>query len=242
MVYASPIDLSNEDSLSVLGGPDTAKSPVRVYYRGVALDSIAGPVPFVDLSISYNNTEAGIPLSVTTKATINGKIVRTTGMDPDVDTYPGSGVKTVISAIKAMQNLFSCNDGDFQLKCGTVSVLDSSGVVKVNSFSAKPSDNNWVYSSDYTIELEFYEPPVTGAQSSDYPLVKEASDSWSLESLENYQYMDASISNIKPYQKAEIHNPQLNLPQSAPDQLKFVTLPRFKLSRKVSGSHTPGSH
>ncbi len=240
MVYASPINLLAEDTVTSLeAGPDRITSPVRVFYRGTALDSITGPVPFVDLSIQYNNTEAGIPLSITTKATLSGKIVRGIKTDPDVNRAIGSGVRTVVSGIKELKNLFSCNDGHFILDCDGTEVIKSQGPVKVVSFSAKPSSDNWTSSADYTIELEFSEPPVSGVSSGSYNLVKDASDSWSIESLEDYLYMSSSIT---PSGKSEPHNPNITQATSTPNtptDLKLVTLPRFKVSRKISAVGLP---
>lgn len=240
MVYASPIDLSSDVLFSNLSTNDTndTKSPVRIFYKNIALDSITGPVPYVDLSISYNNTDAGMPLSVTTKATITGKLIRyPNSRDPDVTDAPGIGPSVVLSGINELKKLFSNNDGEFRLECGNNQIIKSYGPAKVNSFSSKPSSDNMVYSADYVIELEFNEPPITGfSEFKSYPLVKQANDSWSIESLEDYIYMNDKISTSG---KIENHNPNL-LPLAEPtNELKLVTLPRFKLSRKVSAVGLP---
>lgn len=237
MVYASPIDLSTDILFSDLSS--TNQAPVRVFYRDIALDSIAGPVPYVDLLISYNKTEIGLPLSITTKATITGKIIRFPSSGHNNIIYAsGSGVSAVMSGINELKNLFSKNDGQFKLQCGTTDVIKSSGIAKINSFSARPTVDNMAYSADYTVELEFHEVPFSGNAPNDYFLVKDASDSWSMESLDDYLYMSTSIT---PSGKIENHNPKLTPPntQQPSSDLKFVTLPRFKLSRKVSAVGLP---
>jgi hypothetical protein len=237
MVYASPIDLSSDIIFSDLN--TTNKPPVRVFYRDIPLDSIAGPVPYVDLSISYNKTDAGLPLSVTTKATVTGKIIRApTSGNKNITYASGTGVSVILSGINELKNLFSKNDGQFKLQCGDTDIIKSSGIAKITNFSARPSPDNMVYSADYTVELEFHEVPFSGSAPSDYFLVKDAEDSWSMESLDDYLYMSTSIT---PSGKTENHNPKLiqpNIPNPSQD-LKFVTLPRFKLSRKVSAIGLP---
>jgi hypothetical protein len=244
MVYASPDDLFSQQSptFSAL----TAGDKVEVFFKGSGLHTIAGPVPFVDINKTYGRTEAGILQSINNKITINGKIVKTSGV---TSTTPGSGTAAIIKAVDDLQNLFTCDGGLFEIKCGSTVLLSASGA-KVNSFNANKSNDNWLFTSDYTVELEYY-TTISG-----YSGVKRGSDSWSLEPIEEYLAMDTSLSVNT---KGEYHNPQLKptapsagspqpgagggTPGSQGVALRIVNIPQFKLSRKLTAegiSNTTG--
>jgi len=243
MVYAAPINLdTNNNSNNIITKLDdpaysTRQTPVRVYYAYKAIDEITGPVPMVDLSKTYNVSEGGITYSVTTKATLSGKIVRSKYYDPLVNPS-GSGTAVIARAINDLTDLFKSPTGIFEIKCGSTVILSGSGV-KVLNLTANKSNDNWIFSSDYNIELEFSEPIYSGI-----PLIKNGTDSWSLEPVEEYVYMNQKIT-VNGNQ--EYHNPILGYsnagtnPKSGPTSpnLDIVTIPQFRLSRKVSADGLP---
>lgn len=249
MVYASPLDLSTDDNDNItytaMGDPHVRNKPVRIFYNNKALDEIAGPVPLVDLSKTYNRTEGGVLQSITTKINLSGKVIRSTYYDPNVSPS-GTGTAILLKAIQELDNLFKCNNGVFEIRCGSTAVLSASGV-KINSYSANKSSDNWIMSSDYAVDLEFSEPATSGG-----PLIKNGSDSWSLEPLEEYVYTNWQIGAKS---KAEYDNPLLSptagssssnsTPVRVPasdggiEQLSIVTVPQFKLSRKISAVGIP---
>ena len=258
MVYSNPIDLSyiaqSDNNANILADPPQSNKTLRVYYNGTPIDSITGPVPLVDLSTEYNTTSAGIAQSITTKVNLNGKIFRSTYCDPTI-TPSGSGTQRLIEAINRLKDIFKCNNGIFEIKCNNNTIISGSGVKILSSRFDKSSDN-WLFTSDYSIELEYSEPIPSKINE---PLIKSGSDSWSLEPIEDYVYMRSEkIGGVN--QKSEYHNPKLGvpgngskpfkppndinpppLPASNQAPLKFITLPRFKLSRTVSAiglSHT----
>jgi hypothetical protein len=202
MVYASPINLiTPEDSkINILQDPPYSKKSVRVYYNDVAIDSITGPVPIVDMSTDYNTTVGGVAQSTTTKIGLNGKILRTTYYDPEISPS-GTGTKILVEAMDQLKNLFKCNNGIVSIKCGSDTILSGSGV-QVKSVRFDKSNDNWIFSSDYFVELEYSEPLPKKVNE---PLIKTGSDSWSLEPLDNYIYMSTKLSNSIA-QKAEYHN------------------------------------
>lgn len=251
MVYSSPLQYGDSDIPFSMQGPSvngqtTEKNkPIKIFYNGSALDDIAGPVPMVDLSTSYNRSEAGVLFSTTTKITLNGKILRTdstTGIIPE-----GTGTAVILDASQKMVDLFSETTGLFQIKCADTVVLEACGV-KVNSFNLNRTNDNWVFSADYNVDLEYSKPAPSGH------LIKSGSDSWSLEPMEEYIYSSFSK---KVNQKSEYHNPKLKptmpaigntvptsavgdpTPQGEVD-LNFVSIPQFKLSRRVSAEGIMG--
>lgn len=244
MVYASPISLSNDDfddvELSIASNPDVINrpKPVRVFFNDRAIDELAGPVPFVDFSTTYNTTAAGLSQSTTTKITLSGKIVRTTYSDPSLDPS-GVGTKNIITAITGIQELFNVSNGVLKIKCGEVEVYTASGV-KVNGFNANKSNDNWLFTSDYTVDLEYTE-------SSDPDLfIRTGSSSWSIEPMEEYVYTNFSAAVS---QRPEDNNPKLGTEPSSVDaappgpvtstNIDISTIPQFKISRKISAEGIP---
>jgi hypothetical protein len=243
MVYASPIDLSNDDPqdlvFTAMADPPSRPKPVRVYFNDKAVDEIAGPVPLVDLNTTYNVTQGGNTQSKTTKITLTGKILRTTFVEPNLDPS-GVGTKNLLVAITGLEGLFKATNGVFKIQCGSDIVYRASGV-KVNSFSANKSSDNWLFTSDYTVDLEF-----TESINKSY-FIKSGSDSWTVEPMEEYVY-----TNINPSvsAKEEYSNPLLNPPatqnssNATPTTVRatnidVLTIPQFKISRKVSAEGIP---
>jgi hypothetical protein len=266
MVYSSPLYYEDDNPLfstqagggSSSNGSSAPTKPVRVFYNGTGLDDIAGPVPMVDLSTIFNRSEAGTLFSITTKVTLNGKILRaanTSGTNPD-----GTGTAVILDAAQKMTDLFSQSGlGTFQIKCGNNNIIEGCGV-KVNSFALNKSNDNWIFSADYSIDLEYSKPGPSGQ------LIKNGSDSWSLEPMEEYVYASFAKSVT---QKSEYHNPLLNPPLPAPgasngssntsaatlvpspsnpgepspygtSALNFTNIPQFKLSRRISAEGISG--
>jgi hypothetical protein len=147
-----------------------------------------------------------------------------------------------------MTNLFSQDAGIFQIRCGSTNILEGSGV-KINSFNINKNNDNWIFSADYSIDLE-YTSPASGQ------FIKSASDAWSLEPMEEYVY-SSFARNIQ--QKSEYHNPKLK--PTAPNSssvgsmvppgttgstmpfgsidLNFLNIPQFKLSRRITAEGIP---
>jgi hypothetical protein len=250
MVYSSPSQYQDNDQTFFAQAPSLAgqitnnNKPVKVYYNGSGLDDIGGPVPMVDISRNFNRSEGGILFSTTTKATITGKIMRTdnvSGVNPS-----GTGTAVILDAAQKMTDLFSQDAGIFQIRCGSTNILEGSGV-KINSFNLNKNNDNWIFSADYTIDLE-YTSPASGQY------IRTASDAWSLEPMEEYIYTSFAR-NIK--QKSEYHNPKLKptapsdaakvppntistveIPAGTID-LNVFNIPQFKLSRRITAEGVP---
>jgi hypothetical protein len=208
------------------------------------------------MTLTKSATRNGAGTLENIKNTINltGKILRN-GAEEDshiLGVTPGQGTGTgpIFSAISGLQNLFKVNDfGEFKVVCGnspTENVLFIASGVRFNSMNFEKTPDNWTQTVDYTIDLEFFEPLVTG-----YPLVQQTSDNWSIEPLEEYSYTSFRY-NIN--QRNESYNPKLqptaptingnnityvppenaNGPTNDSSYLNVVTIPQFKISRKVS--------
>lgn len=245
MVYFQPQNFINQAL------PANRSRPVEVLYNGSGIHLITGPVPLVDISKSANRNSAGAIESYTVKIDIDGKIVRT-GVDGDV-VQNGSGIAPVLSGVKELKDFFdqSGDFGVFEIVCPAIddlpAVIYSATGVKVLDIVFNRSDDNWIYTCDYNISMEYYEPSVDAGGY----FVQNTSDSWTVEPVEDYMY-SFFIDQVK--QKQETHNPQL-LPQpasqDAPQPQNFVTensadallsvvnMPQYRISRRVSAVGLP---
>lgn len=233
MVYSSP-EIEYEDI--VFSAQVTTEPSVQVKFNGSGLHKIAGPVPFVNLSKTYNRNSAGNLENIQTTVSIQGQIVRSPSVTDVVP--PGTGVGAILGAVSGLQQLFSCTAGFFEVTCGG-SGISVSGA-RVNSFSANKSDNNWIFSADYQVELEYNEPGLKGL-----PPVKNTVDTWSIEPLEDSIYCNF---NVNVSGKPEYHNPNMKpsaITDSAPSPstniLSIVNIPQYKISRRLSAVGFPMS-
>lgn len=252
MVYSSPF--SNDD-LSILAGPPATTTSndraVSIYYNGTGLHNITGPTPFININKKFNRDNAGTIENILTSMTLSGKIVRSntaaSGLTP-----PGTGTAAIIGAVDALQKLFSCGVGNLTVYCGNSGIINATGV-RVEAFSASKSNDNWIFSADYEIALEYNEPVRSGGYR-----VKNTSDSWTIEPLEDYAYTSFKIPIT---QKQEYHNPKLKptpptdaapkpdggqTQQTGPVKLADIDLqvtniPQFRISRKLSAVGFPTS-
>jgi hypothetical protein len=243
MPYALNTNISDERSTTF--SAQTANTrPVSIIFNGSGIHTISGPVPLVDISKSYNRTSAGEIESILNTITLTGKIIR-----PDITPPPTSGIQTILNAVSGLQSLFAkCSTGHLIIKCDNTDMLNVSGIM-VKDMSFNKSEDNWVYSADYTITMEYYEPGQTGGLA-----VQNTSDSWSIEPIEDYVHSSFTANvNTKP----ETHNPQLK-PNPIPGGgasggasnlgggtggtvLKVINIPQYRISRRVSAVGLPVS-
>jgi hypothetical protein len=243
MVYIKP-DYIDNNNFQILSTPTR---PVEIIYNGSGLHTITGPVPLVDINQSVNRNGAGLVEGNTTRIDIAGKIVRT-GVDGDV-VPGGSGIGPVMNAIKELKEFLNKNDnGKLEIKCGITDTLFAATGVKLIDMSFNKSEDNWIYTADYSLSFEYYEP--SGISSGFY--VKSTSDSWTIEPIEDTIYQNISL-NVKT--KGEIHNPKLkpiapteaspvpggyNGPGTIGDtQLSMINIPQYRISHRVSAVGIP---
>ena len=248
MVYFQP--QSDDITFATQALDINRRRPVEVFYNGSGLHQIAGPVPVVDISTSANRNSAGTIESFTTKINIDGKIVRT-GIDGDI-LQNGTGIGPVLSGINEFKTLFNKELQDFgvlEIKCGVTNTIYVASGVKILDLSFNKSDDNWIYTADYNIGMEFEEPS-NGNQN--LP-AKNTSDNWTIEPIEDYVYCDFLL-DVKS--KGEIHNPQM-VPEAPSEdnpipgvygssgsigqgsKLRVANIPQYRVSRRVSAVGIP---
>lgn len=217
--------------------------PVVVSFAGTEIHTITGPVPLVDFSKTYNMNGNNVVETITHNITLTGKILRdpydaTTNSttDNEICDNPtpipsGKGIKGITSAIKELQDkLTNCPAGLFQIKCanaGDATILYEASGVNVVGYQIDKSSDNWVVSADYTINFEY----ITNADPK-APLVKDMSDTWSIEPLDEITYEDFTL---PIHQRGEWSNPKLK--PSAP-QGNGAVIPADSLNNRPGGGST----
>ena len=176
------------------------------------------------------------------------------------------GIGPVLQGIKEMQDLFSpsrsdqnaANQGSIQdlgvleVRCsstaGQIDSLFLASGVKVLDLSFSKSDDNWTFTADYNISLEYSEPSIFN----NGHYVRDTSDSWTVEPIEDYSYQEF-YTNVS--QRSEHHNPRL-LPEAATQNtrvprfyvgqdsigdmpISFINMPQYRITRKVSAIGLP---
>ena len=210
---------------------------VIIEFNGSGLHKIAGPTPLITLNSTYNRTNVGQLDSIERKIQLIGKIVRTPNRNFVQDVTPdATGIKGIVGAHEELKRLFSeCSAGTLSIFCDGEPFFTKNNV-RVDSIDLS-SEDNFVQVADYTIDLSFTEPGAHGFS------VKNTTDDWSIEPLEDYIYINYSTSiDAKP----ELHNPLSNsvppIDQFNPQQnttLDLIDVPRYKISRKLSAVGLP---
>ena len=224
MVYSDP---SNDMQFSALGVNPTPR--VIIYYAGSGIHHIAGPVPFIKISESPNSAENGELFSSKLSITLEGKVVHT---------GTAGGVGGIIDKINGLRNLFYGSGYDsihyynnvLKITCDGTDTFEVSGL-KVLSFNASQTPDNWTLSADYSVDLEAHIPRLR-----DSPYIKSASEDWTIEPLEGRAYyLNTSIYTSG---RPEYHNPIIGNrpPTEAKEEgitLSLVDLPQYKISRSL---------
>lgn len=245
MVYFQP-DI--ETQLSTLNTP-VATRPVSVLYNGSGIHLITGPVPLVDISKSANRNGAGSIEGYTTRIDLTGKIVtrNTPSSDPEAPNPGGSGIGGTIDAIESLQRLFSNDGGSLEIKCDATNTLFVASGVRLVDFSVNKTDDNWIFTADYSIALEYYDPEPNGPGGTFS--VKSTSDTWSIEPIEDTTGQ-LFVYPTHPRMKGEVHNPNLKptpptSAESVPGAyggggsigsslLSISNVPQYRVSRRLS--------
>lgn len=243
MVYIDPnlqhINFSSQD-ISF-----NNQKAVVVKYNGSGIHTITGPVPFVTINKTANKNENGYLNGTKVGINLNGKIVRTqtNTVDP-----AGTGIAPIVGAINKLSDLFtgSAYNGTFSIECGTtnpITIFSATGV-RLNSFNANPSSDNWVFTADYTIDLEYFEK---GPYNQFF--ISSSTDAWTVEPIEDMVYSSFTFNKII---RKETDNPKILPPLTSSINLQNNTtineslyvknIPQYKISRKVSAIGVPSGN
>jgi hypothetical protein len=215
-------------------------SGVKVYYRGINIGSIVGPEPLVDISKTFNANSNNTVESITNQIDLTGKILSTT--KAAIDTNGSTGISGIILSIKKLEDLFSCSNGLFEIKCNNETMYSISGV-RVTNLSVNKSENNWTQTADYTIGLEF----LTAVSGSDN--VSDRSESWTIEPQDDISYInDIYRVSSKPERPPGYgaFSPNLGIIDAlngigtmSSSFVDITSIPQFRISRRLSARGIP---
>lgn len=113
-------------------------------YGGYQLD----PAPMMTLSMSHIRNEAGELIDILHTASLQGKLVSLG--------KPNPGVATLLDLENDMRIAFTSCTGCqlFEFSCDNVPLI--SAYARVNSLSFSPSSDNWVFTANYDLELQWH--------------------------------------------------------------------------------------
>jgi hypothetical protein len=198
-------------------GQNSACIDVRFAHSGLNADLKLGAAPLVSINRDFLQDGAGTIIGVNTKINLSGQI-RPSGTQ--------LGFTELLKREKRLRDLFSYGAGDFEIiKEG--SVIFSGINAKVLSYSTEKSDNNWVMSMGYSVDLEFYESVRAPGEGNPEYRVTSISEGWSIEPLEDYIYTIIQTPASDPD------------PDSNGGQSQIEGVPQFRVTRKLSAVGVP---
>ncbi len=193
------------------GGSRNACIDVRFAHSGLNTDLKLGAAPLITLNREFLQDGAGTFIGINNKVNLSGQI-RPSGTQ--------LGFTELMKREDRLRRLFSYGAGDFEITREGNPIF--SGInAKVVSYSTEKSDNNWVMSMGYSIDLEFYEPVISADQANSYR-VSSISEAWSLEPIEEHIYTLISTPASSPD------------PDAVGGQTQIENIPQFRLTRKLS--------
>jgi len=215
-------------------------SGIKVFYRGINIGSIVGPEPFVDISKTFNANSNNIVESVSNQIDLTGKIVSTN--KGAIDTNGSTGISGIIGSIKKLEELFSCSNGLFEIKCNNDTMYSMNGV-RVTNLSINKTENNWTQTADYSIGLEFL-TAVSGSDS-----VTDRSESWSIEPQEDISYINQNYRvSTKPESppgygafspNAGVIDALNGAGLMGSSSTNITSIPQFRITRRLSAKGIP---
>ncbi|MHA2306658.1 MAG: hypothetical protein ACXACU_14850 [Candidatus Hodarchaeales archaeon] len=140
------------------------------------------PVPMMDLTKAPQKTEGG---------EIVGAIYNMT-LDGSLSAYPTGGLDAVDDLQDELRAALDSEGSKFRLACGATELMVC--YPRVLNFRFEPTNNNWVFTTDYTIEFEFDIMYDDEADAS--PYISDYSESWTVEFLDDHNYYNVDLSTI----------------------------------------------
>lgn len=164
------------------------------------------PVPIINVQKQHIKSEAQIPLGSLFRTTLNGTLIPT-----------GGGLEATTTLMHTLRTAFSGDGQLFSVQCNGNTVLECNP--RILNIQFNPSNNNWVSTLPYTVELEYDNEPVNiglAGSGEDYahglvpPFIDNASESWGIEFIEENSYFlwntSGNVTDSCPYTLRVTHN------------------------------------
>lgn len=158
---------------------------VYMKYRNFSFVGSNGyPIPQVSISKEFDRDGAGRIIGSSSTVSLEGVIINTSS-DLEFSTF--------ITKVKEFRDVFS-KDGSFMFGCGTnFSTPSYSGNAKVSRVSLDKTENQWVQTIAYSIDLIVEDPPTANCSSTGIYNVSSCQDEWNFETLEEYNYVNNPV-------------------------------------------------
>lgn len=226
---------------------------VKIWYDGVDLNKF-GPTPFINMSKTTNRDSANVHvLSESLSISIEGKITAYKhGVNEGVHK---PGIDRLLEDEKQLRQLFS-RDGVLVVSCQAGnspqnftsalnigkfgfnwddSVKAANGAIgkglvcKVKSYQISKTDDNWVQTIDYSIELESHHSQNSTLPHAEKYTISSYSDEWTIEPVEDTSYYHLSILNNDPRFTSNGSNPNWPAGTNVLDNIL-----QFRISHRLS--------
>ena len=148
------------------------------------------PVPFINVTKEYNTTEDGQHLSATYNLTLTGTLT------PLGTPQATAGYKRVDALQDELREAFAVDGGRLRVECNGNEIMECYPTVKSITFDT--SNDNWVFTTPFTIELQYHAEPWDNDDDVDnfdasgtglFGAISTYSDSWDIEFVpENGKY------------------------------------------------------
>lgn len=219
----------------------------KVWFNGVDLNKF-GPTPFINLSKSTNRDGANVHiLSETINITLEGKITAYKKGISEQNHKPG--IDRLLEDEKMLRDLFS-RDGVLEVTCSSSNstqqpthgagkfgfwwddtVATSRGTIgkglacKVTSYQISKTDDNWVNTIDYTVELQCNHSKSATLGHAVFNTISGFTDEWTIEPVEDTSYYHLQILN---------NNPTASNPPDWPTGMRNLdNLIQYRISHRV---------
>lgn len=153
-------------------------------------DYYFSPVPFMSFSKEHQRTDDQTPVGLLYVVTLNGTVT---------DLPNQTGITKNISISRGIRNAFLSDGRYFEVKCGGDILF--SGCPRIRNIQFDESQDNWVFTIPFTIELEFDVDTSYGEASGLYPpYIESLSEEYSFEFMEDRKHFDIDLSTITDQQ------------------------------------------
>ncbi len=155
------------------------------------------PVPLLTINKVYNKTGDGRFLGATFHVTLKGTLV---------STNPG-GYPLIDSKQDDLRAAFNSQGELFYVQCNGHDIILT--YPRIINIDFQPTSNNWVFTSDFTIELEWDEDPEgMGEDATLHPYITDAKEEWNVEFVDSHNKYRLTLStglDSNPYELRLTH-------------------------------------
>lgn len=157
------------------------------------------PVPIIsNIRKEIQRAGDGTPLGTVFRLTLDGTVT-------PIPTGTG-GITNIITYQDALRNAFSEDGKRLLVQCQNTPLIDC--YPRIVDFNLEQSNNNWVFTTPFNIELEFDDEPANSGETTGLmpPYISNADESWSIEFVEENNKFSLDLSNVSNQEATGYYN------------------------------------